>query len=141
MTITTSHSRPLPDARLVLSFETLLAAAERYYATHGYVKWADIAREFNLSRQAVHARFQGAVSRGLLSAERMEQFQTVTSRRKAAEDAAKLRKLRSFTITLSSDNAKWLSKEAQRRRLRRTDILDGLISQARSSHASPTDPA
>jgi predicted transcriptional regulator len=115
----------------------LIQAAERYFERQGYVKWSDLARDFGISRQAVHQRLTNAVASGVLPAEDLERYRTVTSRRKAAQTRQETRKLRSFAASFSHENAVWLDAEAQARGVRRTDILDGLVTQARLAASRP----
>ena len=111
----------------------LVEAAEAYYAQQGYVKWADLARDFGISRQAVQFRFSRAVQTGLLSPADLARYQTVSSRRKDSARRAQMRKLTTFQVSISEENAVWLKDQAERRRVRKTDIIDGLISRARQA--------
>lgn len=130
----------MPYQNLAISFDDLIAAAERHYASQGYVKWADLAREFGVTRQGIYGRIMKAVEQGRLSKEDLDRYRTVTSRRKASAFKEQTRRLRSFDVTLTTENAIWLHKQAKRRGLHRGDIIDGLVTQARLIHSSQ-DPS
>lgn len=119
-----------------ISLSDLIQACERDYANQGYVKWADLAREFGVTRQGIYGRLLRAVENGDLSQKDLDRYRTVTSRRKASAFHERSRKLQHFEITLSVENAMWLHRESKLRSLPRTDIIDGLLTQARFQSSS-----
>jgi predicted ArsR family transcriptional regulator len=122
---------PLPD---------LLAVCERLYARDGFVKWQDVGDALGISRQAVQLRLKAAVAKGDLTPESVERFQSVASRRSAARERARAGRAAAAAqarLTISAqllpENVQWLRSEAVLRRATAADILNGLVTKARSA--------
>jgi hypothetical protein len=126
--------------RSTVSLPDLLAVCERFYARDGFVKWQDVGDALGISRQAVQLRLKAAVAKGDLTPESVERFQSISSRRSAAREraragreAAAAQARLTISAQLLPENVQWLRTEAALRRLTVADIVNGLITKARSA--------
>lgn len=118
------------------SLEALVATCERIYARDGFVKWADVATEHGISRQAVQARLKKATESGHLSPEDVTRWMSMSARLTQTKRNAEARKAQErlrIQLTLTPENGDWLWRECDIRGLRTGDIINGLITKARSS--------
>lgn len=128
---------PINSTRSSVTLAEICHTCERLYAEHGFVKWSDVARVYNLSRQAVHNRLKAAVAKGDLDEETFLRWSSPTSRaavsRSNRKDSREREKL-TIRATLSLENLTWLREECEIRKVGTADIINGLINKARSSH-------
>jgi predicted DNA-binding protein YlxM (UPF0122 family) len=108
------------------------------YARDGYVKWTEVALELGVSRQAVHDRLKRAVASGKVSQADFERYRSASSRATASrrreherDEAAK----RLIQIQLTPENLTWIRTECEIRKVRSSDIINGLITKARNQAA------
>jgi len=118
--------------------EPLINTCERLYARDGYVKWTEVALELGVSRQAVHDRLKRAVASGKVSQADFERYRSASSRATASrrreherDEAAK----RLIQIQLTPENLTWIRTECEIRKVRSSDIINGLITKARNQAA------
>lgn len=118
------------------TLEEMIAICERLYERDGFVQWAEVGKALGVTRQAVQLRFRAAVAKGQVSKELVEKYQSMTAKHAvAAQNRTKGRevdKLRIHTV-LTPENKKWLQAEAVVRRVRTSDIVNGLIQKAREA--------
>jgi predicted DNA-binding protein YlxM (UPF0122 family) len=122
--------------RSQVTLDELTELCERFYERDGFVKWAEVADAFGITRQAVQARLKQAVTRGRLSAETVERWQSMSARAahtRHKEAERKFNRSLVVEIQLSPENSKWLRTECAVRSLRSSDIINGLINKARNS--------
>jgi hypothetical protein len=124
--------------RSEITLDTITALCDQLYARDGFVKWADVGRALGVSRQAIQLRLRAAVDKGLLPPERVEQWQSMTSRAAASRERAKAAKDRSHEadkllvkIRLTPENHAWLRQQSVLRRSTTADLVNGLITKAR----------
>lgn len=130
----------------VNSLETICNTCEALYARDGYVKWSDVGAALGVSRQAIQLRLRAATERGDLSPETVERWQSMTSRsavtrertkaqeeREAAALARKRERERNtLKVLLTPENMAWVRREAVLRKVHTPDLINGLITRARS---------
>lgn len=128
----------MPASRSQVSLETIADLCDQLYARDGFVKWVDVGRALGVSRQAIQLRLKAAVERGDLTPERVEQWQSMTSRIAASRERAKAAKDRSheadklqIKIRLTPENVAWLRRECVLRKSTSADVVNGLITKAR----------
>ena len=135
--IAISHSLPavpLSSPRSSVTLDELTELCERFYQRDGFVKWAEVAETFGITRQAVQARLKQAVTRGRLTPETVDRWQSMSARAASTRKKEAERKFnRSLVveIQLTPANSKWLRTECAVRNLRSSDIINGLINKAR----------
>lgn len=118
--------------------DKIIDICDELYARDGFVKWIDVGNALGVSRQAIQLRLRAAVEKGELTPERVEQWQSMTSRAAATREREKqakdkrnsVRRLQ-ITATLTQENAAWLRKETVFKRATTSDIINGLITKAR----------
>lgn len=122
--------------RSLITFDELRQACEKLFDRDGFVKWAEIADAYGISRQAVHARLKAALERGDLDAATFERWRSVSSRRAQSRTNRELSREReklTFSVTVTPDNLSWLRTECLAKRATSSDVIDGLITKARLS--------
>lgn len=126
-----------PIQRSAISLERLCQVCERFYARDGFVKWSEVGDALGISRQAVQLRLRAAVTKGDIPPETVERWQSLASRAAAArerrEKGWKEKNVGQFLVKLTPENHQWLQEEAAYRRVRITDIINGLVTCARES--------
>lgn len=112
---------------------------EKLYTQHGYVKWADVGRALDVSRQAIQLRLRAAQSRGDLDDATYERWSSMTARaaatrerEKAQRERTKAKRRLEVRVALSPENAEWLRLECVLRQATSADIVNGLINKART---------
>ena len=117
-----------------IPIEDIVATCEQLYSAHGFVKWADVARVHDISRQGVLSRLQSATERGALSPDTLDRWRSTSARAAQSRSNETLRRendrLR-FSMTLTPNNKRWLDAECVARKCRAADIVNGLITKAR----------
>ena len=127
----------MPVQRSQVSLDRLLSVCDLIYARDGFVTWTEVGSTLGISRQAVQLRLRAAVEKGDLTPEAVERYQSIASRQAAArergerriEDDHKYRRAIRFT----PENLEWLQAQADERNVRFSDIINGLITKARTS--------
>jgi hypothetical protein len=117
--------------RSTIALDDLLALCERFYERDGFVKWAEVGAAVGVSRQAIHARLTSAVRAGHLSPEAYDRLQSVTARTASSRGRRAERHLQDLRCALTPENATWLRHEAALRKVRRADIVNGLLTRQR----------
>lgn len=119
-----------------IPLEDIVATCEQLYAANGFVKWADVGKIHEISRQGVLNRLQKATERGDLAPEVMDRWRSTTSRLAKSRANEELRreneKLR-FQMTLTPENKRWLDTECVARGIHGADLVNGLITKARQA--------
>jgi hypothetical protein len=126
---------PIGSARSNVTLEELRATCEKLYARDGFVKWADAARVYGISRQAVHNRLKVAVEKGELEEAIFLRWSSPTSRAAASRTnrlVSREREKLQIRATLSEANIKWLREQCVIRGVTTADIINGLINKARN---------
>lgn len=119
-------------AKPLVEFEEIRKSCERFYERDGFVKWADVASLYGISRQAVHARIVDAVKRGSLDQDIYEKWKSISTRRavsRKTREAARFQERLNISITLTEETYKWLSLESKFRGVTYSDLLNGLINK------------
>lgn len=119
-----------------IPFDELRQACEKLYQRDGFVKWAEIADAYGITRQAVHARLKAAIERGDLDDATFDRWRSVSSRRAQSRTNRELSRERdrcTLTITLTPENVSWLRTECLARRATSSDLINGLLNKARAS--------
>lgn len=119
----------------LIPLEAIIATCERIYARDGFVKWSDVATEHGISRQAVQARLKKATETGRLSPEDVTRWMSMSARltqTKRNAEARRAEDLLRIQMTLTPENGDWLRRECTVRGLRSGDIINGLITKART---------
>lgn len=119
-----------------IPFDELRQACEKLYLRDGFVKWAEIADAYGITRQAVHARLKAAIERGDLDNATFDRWRSVSSRRAQSKVNERLReevRKLTFAVTLTPDNFAWLRTECLARRATSSDLINGLLNKARAS--------
>ena len=119
-----------------IPLEDIVATCEQLYAANGFVKWADVGKIHEMSRQAIHNRLNNAVERGDLAPEVMDRWRSTTSRlakSKANEELRRENEKLRFQMTLTPENKRWLDTECVARGIRSADLVNGLITKARAA--------
>ena len=130
-------SHPSEDVNLanrLFTNEQLLTCCADFYERDGFVKWADVARALDVSRQGVLHRIQKLLRDGVLDQETYEKWQSMSSRRAASRqnrEDQREKQRRTLQIVITSENYAWLRHQTELRRLTSTDIINGLINRAR----------
>lgn len=120
-----------------LSLAELVETCEAIYQRDGYVKWAEVAEIYGVSRQAIQTRIQRELAKGTLPPEAVNRWQSMSSRaaytrrRKETQDLNNRMRL---DIQLTAENYTWLDLQCLNRGSTRTDVINGLINKARISH-------
>lgn len=119
-----------------IPLEDLLATCEALYARQGYVRWSQVALAYGVSRQAIQLRLRAAVATGRLTEDLYRRWQTPSSvsatAREAGEGGATVPERQArFQISAPHEDAQWLRTEAAASGLRPSDVLYGLLRQAR----------
>ena len=120
--------------RSLVTTAQVLQCCEDFYTRDGFVKWSDVARALDISRQAVHLRIKQALEHGDLSQDTYERYQSMSSRRAAARYNEELRRdseKRRPQILFTPENYAWLRTQAELRRITIADIVNGLVHRAR----------
>jgi len=119
-----------------IPLEDIVATCEQLYEANGFVKWADVGKVHEISRQGVLNRLQKATERGDLALEVMDRWRSTTSRLAKSRANEELRreneKLR-FQMTLTPENKRWLDTECVARGIHSADLVNGLINKARQA--------
>ena len=105
------------------------------YSVDGFVKWAEVAKAFGLSRQAISARLSQAVKNGKISEEDYERWRSMSSRITQSRYKEEIRRENAklnISVTLTPDNKKWLSTESVVTQSSTSDLINGLINKART---------
>jgi hypothetical protein len=117
-----------------IPLEDIVATCEQLYTAHGFVKWADVAKVHDISRQGVLNRLQSACDRGDLPPDTLDRWRSTSARAAQSRSNETLRRendrLR-FSMTLTPENKRWLDAECVARKCRSADIVNGLINKAR----------
>ncbi len=120
--------------------EAIIELCDKLHARDGFVKWADVGKALGVSRQAIQLRLRAAVERGELSPERVEAWQSMTSRAAASRERRKQSIAKSrevdkaiLRVRLTPENLAWIRSESVLRKSTSTDIINGLINVARLS--------
>lgn len=127
---------PAGSARSQVTLPEIVATCEKFYARDGFVKWADVARVYDITRQAVQFRLKKAVATGELDEATFNRWASPTSRAAAARNnrlASREREKLQIRLTLSEENIKWLREQCVLRGVTSADILNGLLNKARES--------
>lgn len=117
--------------------ERLCETCELIYKRDGYVKWAEVAEIYGVSRQAIQSRIKREVTKGTLSPECVNRWQSMSSRAaytRRRKDTQDLNSRMRLDIQLTVDNLTWLDSECINRGSTRTDIVNGLINKERSKN-------
>lgn len=116
------------------TLQDLINTCEEYYRVHGFVKWSDVARVFDISRQAVFSRLVAAVERGDLDGAMLERWRSVSSRqatsRRNREESRERDKLQ-LRFTVTPENKRWLELQSTLYKATYADLINGLINKAR----------
>lgn len=125
-----------PRSRVPL--DQITALCDELHARDGFVKWSDVGRAFDLSRQAIQLRLKAAVEKGDLTPERVEHWQSMASRAAASRERHKAARDRSheaeklqIKARLTPENLAWLRRECVLRKATTADVVNGLINKAR----------
>ena len=125
---------PLLAYHSPIKLDEITSMCERLYQRDGFVKWSEVATAFGVSRQAVSIRLIKAVKEGKIPSENYERWRSMSSRisqsrynKDVREENAKL----NISVTLTSDNKKWLSTESVVTQSSTSDLINGLINKAR----------
>lgn len=132
------HSRlmPIGSRRSSVTLAEIVETCEKFYARDGFVKWADVARVHDVTRQAVQFRLKKAVAAGEVDDATFKRWASPTSRAAASRSnrlASREREKLQIRITLTEENAKWLREQCVFRGVNSADILNGLVNKARES--------
>jgi hypothetical protein len=122
--------------RSSVTLEELAQTCERFWSAQGYVKWADVADVYGVSRQAIHSRLKQACDKGELNPETFERWSSPTSRLAASRRnraASREREKLQVSIRLTAENLKWLREECSIRGVTSADVINGLITVARNT--------
>ena len=112
-----------------IPLEDIVATCEQLYAANGFVKWADVGKIHEMSRQGVLNRLQNAADRGDLAPDLLDRWRSVSSRRAQTQVREKLY----LRILVSEENKRWLDTECVLRNASQADIINGLINKARQA--------
>lgn len=129
----------MPNSTIPLS--DILDLCEALYTRQGFVQWAQVAKAFGISRQAIYFRLRAAVASGHLTEAQYRRWQSASSliaqARKRGEGgaAAEAAVQHRFQVTVSPEDALWLRTEAAAADVRPSDILAGLLGRARCAAA------
>jgi hypothetical protein len=114
----------------------IFVSCEALYQRDGFVKWADVAKIHGLSRQAIPKRMERAIASGELDQATYDRWSSMSARRSILAKRRTDRNLsagRNATrITFTEDNSNWLRTECEARQCTRADIINGLITKART---------
>ncbi len=119
--------KPVPRAEF-------FAICEDHYRRDGFVKWAAVAEQLGVTRQAVAVRLEKAVRNGHLSEDDYKRWagtkaREVFSTEREAERQEKKR--RTIATLLTPENHDWVTNECARRHIRSGDLINELINGAR----------
>jgi hypothetical protein len=116
------------------SLADLIQTCDEFYNHQGFVKWADVARVFGISRQAVLSRLQGAVDRGSLDPSTLDRWRSMSARaaasRRNREEGREREKLQ-LRVTVTPENKHWLDLQSALHKASYADLINGLINKAR----------
>jgi hypothetical protein len=118
-----------------IKLDEITQTCERLYQRDGFVKWAEVAKAFGLSRQAISARLSQAVKNGKISEEDYERWRSMSSRITQSRYKEEIRRENAklnISVTLTPDNKKWLSTESVVTQSSTSDLINGLINKART---------
>jgi predicted transcriptional regulator len=126
-----------PVQRSQVSLDRLLSVCDLIYARDGFVTWTEVGKTLGISRQAVQLRLRAAIEKGDLTSDAVEKYQSIASRQavarergeKRVEDEHKYRR----SIRFTPENLEWLQAQADERKVRIPDIINGLVTKARLS--------
>lgn len=111
---------------------------EKLYALNGFVKWADVGKALDVSRQAIQLRLRAAQRRGDLDDATYERWSSMTARAASvrenqakAREAHRVQQRQEIRIRLSPENVEWLRTECVLRKSTSGDIVNGLMNMAR----------
>ena len=127
---------PVGSPRSAVTLEELTQTCEKFWSAQGFVKWADVAEVYGVSRQAVHNRLKAAVEKGEIDAATFLRWSSPSSRAAASRErreASRERAKQIITIQLTPENARWLREECAVRGVKSPDIVNGLLNKARLS--------
>ncbi len=127
----------MPVQRSQVSLDRLLSVCDLIYARDGFVTWTEVGSTLGISRQAVQLRLRAAVEKGDLTPEAVEKYQSMASRTAAARERKEKResdenKYRRY-IRFMPENLEWLQAQSDERKVTIPDIINGLITKARTS--------
>ena len=126
---------PSSVQRSQFSLERLLAVCDLLYARDGFVTWAEVGASLGVSRQAIQLRLRAAVERGDIPPELVARYQSMASRQAASRER-KERRIEAEhryrrPVRFLPENLEWLQAQADTRKVRMSDILNGLVTKAR----------
>lgn len=101
--------------------QDLFDLCEDYYHSQGYVNWADIARDFKVTRQAIINRVRACIRKGLFTEDDYERWSGRLARAAAAR--------RTIHVALTPSNYAWIGSERFSRR--RNEIVNGALDRIR----------
>lgn len=126
----------MAEPRSLATLQDVIDVCETLYARDGFVKWAEVADAFNVSRQAIHARLKAAITKGDLDEATFDRWRSVSSRRAQSKVNRELKRQRdrcNLSVTLTPENVAWVRTECLARRLTSSDLLNGLVTKAREN--------
>lgn len=125
---------PVGSPRSPVTLDEIAATCESFYAENGFVKWADVARIYDISRQAVHNRLKAAVAKGELDEATFLRWSSASSRAAASRSKRIISREREKLLIqaqLTEPNLRWLRQQCALRGATTADIINGLINKAR----------
>ncbi len=126
---------PLVTKCAPATVEELRTLCENIYKRDGFVKWTEVAELLGASRQAIFNRLNVSVAKGQLTEAEVERWRSFSRRaltRKNEQLRREQEKLR-ISVTLTSDNKRWLAYNSQKEHCTTSDIINGLINRAREA--------
>jgi hypothetical protein len=127
---------PVGSPRSAVTLAELVSTCEKLYERDGFVKWADVARVYEVSRQAVHNRLKAAVEKGELDGPTFLRWSSPTSRAAASRGnraASREREKHLIRTQLTEANLKWLREQCVVKGVTTADVINGLINKAREA--------
>lgn len=119
-----------------IPLEDIVATCEQLYAANGFVKWADVGKIHEMSRQGVLNRLQNAADRGDLAPDLLDRWRSVSSRRahaRESREASREQNKRYLRVLVTEENKRWLDTESVLHKASYADLINGLINKAREA--------